>query len=904
MDIENIIKSLNTNSELIKNSVEWSDKNLKFEEKENTSKALKRSYNELEKIKNSLKEKPVVAVFGGSQVGKSYLVKSLLSEHKEPLFIEHNGEKYDFLSRINPPGGGAESTGLVTRFTIHNEVLDTNFPIKVKLLTPKDILLIILDSFYLDLNKLSFYQEISDIEQHLFQFENIKTDFYQNYLNEFDIEDCTKYFFDHFSKYEIAFDRFNKTKFFSRIGKIIEKTAPEKWSDVLGIMWNFNESLTTLFNKLIGGLIILDFEKVAYIEFEQILREEAILDVAKLSTLYSDTKNIKVKLPSNNVRAISQSLMTALISELILKISDKILDQKPFLEKTDLLDFPGARTRMNIDYENIAKESNIEGMLLRGKVSYLFNKYSDEMNITNLLFCIKDHLNDVNEIPNLLESWINKNIGNNPENRKKVLENAKIPPLFIVLTFFNNQLKFDSDNDSGYEVDYTILNKKWEKRFIRFFENEIVTPSRDWHKNWTGLDQSFKNFYLLRDFKYSEDSFEGFEQNKEELKIKDDRTLYLSKLKESFINYEFVKKHIDNTEALWDASTSLNQDGSKYIIQSLNEVASNKTKITNGIIKLNTETNKTIELLEKHIKSDEVEKIKNQKLSNLVDFQFDFTRCFTNNESAFVEFIEFLLLNPKDLYHLINQNDFKFVINSKENNGFVSDLQMLIPGLNNCTNADMVYEILMKEWKFDKKEMIDEKLQKYNIQIEDLLTSFQNQSQAIFYTDLILDYWKSRINIEHIKGLKLNLSDQYIDFLVEHCLYIIDKKEIRKKIIQVIDEASNLIEFGNKFNTYIAESACLIFNEVIINFDINLVSNEELSPEFLAKRNRKTEEDFENLFDLNERDAASIFTHKFRNWFDHFRESVMINAGVITYDTEANDRLIRIVSSFNTIPQN
>jgi hypothetical protein len=904
MEVEKIINNINANASLVKKAIDWSFNNLKYDEKEQTTKLLKRTYNEFEKVKNSLNEKPVIAVFGASQVGKSYLIKSLLSEPNQPLNIEYNGEKYDFISRINPSGGGAESTGLVTRFTIHEDVIDNSFPIKVKLLTPKDILLIILDSFYLDLKKFSFHQEVAEIESHLFKFENEKNDYYQDFLNEFDIEDCTKYFYDHFSKYEIIFDRFEKTRFFSRIGKIIEKYQPNKWSDILSIMWNYNEKLTKLFNTLIEGLVELEFNKYGYIEFNQVLREEAILDVQKLDTLFIDQKQIKVKLNDNTIKEVSQSLMTALIAELVLKIPNQIVNDKPFLEKTDLLDFPGARTRLDIEYEDIVKDKNLEKMLLRGKVSYLFNKYSDEMNVTNLLFCINDNQNEVKEIPYLLENWIHKNIGTDPDKRAKVIGTSPIPPLFVVNTFFNKQLKFDIDNNSGFESDYNILNSKWNLRFNRLFEDGIVTKSKDWNINWIGQNQSFKNFYLLRDYKFSDDIFDGFESNGMETSVKSSRALYMSKLKESFLNYDFTKNHILEREKLWDNATSINKDGSTSIIENLSKVANNKTKVVNSIIKVNNEVDHSRNLLTKFIKSDEVEKIKKQKLSKILDFEMQMVSAFRKNQTVFIDFIENMLIAPYELYEQLNKSNFKFEVKKDDKNLFVEYLIINYPELSSCNNNEMAYDVLKKGMYLNSHNEVDEYLNRYNIEVKDLLKSENLQSKAIFYADLILNHWKGKMSFDNIQKLNLGLSNDFIDFLVEHLTFLIEKKNIRSKIIQLIDNATNIIEFDNSLNTYISESSCLIFNEVLLNFDTNLVPSEELSPNFLLNRTMKTEADFDSLFQSNARNINQIFSHKYRKWFENLKESVTINSGIITYDTEANDDLIKIVNNLINIENN
>ena len=77
-----------------------------------------------------------------------------------------------------------------------------------------------------------------------------------------------------------------------------------------------------------------------------------------------------------------------------------------------MLDFPGARSRLELNIDTI-QEDAVPDMYLRGKVAYLFNKYSADYEINNLLFCQNDKQLDVNEIPTLLNDWIANNIGKN-----------------------------------------------------------------------------------------------------------------------------------------------------------------------------------------------------------------------------------------------------------------------------------------------------------------------------------------------------------------------------------------------------------------------------------------------------------------------------------------------------------
>jgi hypothetical protein len=78
-DISSIKNNINEKIQVIDKTISWVDSNLKYEEKSNLLLTLKSSSNTLRKIKSKIDSKPVIAVFGASQVGKSYLIKNLLS---------------------------------------------------------------------------------------------------------------------------------------------------------------------------------------------------------------------------------------------------------------------------------------------------------------------------------------------------------------------------------------------------------------------------------------------------------------------------------------------------------------------------------------------------------------------------------------------------------------------------------------------------------------------------------------------------------------------------------------------------------------------------------------------------------------------------------------------------------
>jgi hypothetical protein len=106
---------------------------------------------------------------------------------------------------------------------------------------------------------------------------------------------------------------------------------------------------------------------------------------------------------------ISLAELTVLTAELYVPLSAPTTE--PLFEQVDLLDFPGYRGRMSIDAFG-AKSAESEGgsrlaeLILRGKVAYLFERYTEnqEMNVWCLHASAKQ--SDVTDVGDALNEWI------------------------------------------------------------------------------------------------------------------------------------------------------------------------------------------------------------------------------------------------------------------------------------------------------------------------------------------------------------------------------------------------------------------------------------------------------------------------------------------------------------------
>jgi hypothetical protein len=915
-DIQDIKSFAENNIKLLDKGISWTENNLKYEEKSNILLKIKNSKNLLQRIKNSIEDKPVIAVFGASQVGKSYLIKNLLSTENTPFEIINDEVKYDFLEEINPPGTGAESTGVVTRFTIDKPISNIEFPIEIKLHSIKDVLIILIDTFYLDLKRIKTPFNTSQIDEQLKVFESNYEISIQNHLTEFDVLEIKSYIENHLEKYSLLFEAMNSIYFFERLGKIIDGFSGNQWDDLFSVLWSKNKSLSKLFNLFIENIGSFSFKEKAFIPFEAVLRgQHEILDVKRLKEIYDSNKEITILKENGDKVNVKLGVLAALTKELVFSVPDSLVHDKPFLEKSDLLDFPGARSRLSLEYEDI-NEDVISDMFLRGKVSYLFNKYTDECNINNLLFCTNDKLLDVNELPSILENWIHKNIGSTIQQRSETLKDIDCPPLFLIYTFFNNQLKYDLTNDINFKENPQSLNYKWDTRFKRFFKNEIVTQSRNWDINWIKDKHVFNNMYILRDFKYSNDTFEGFELNKKEVNLRAEREDFIKELRTSFINYDFVKEHFVNPELTWEEATEVNKNGSQTIINNLNKVSSNHAKINYYIGKINELISEIKNSLSKYAHIEDIEKRRETLMHQVNSFQFSFNPLLIKDTFSFEKFIEKLSLKPEDLFNLLNQN---IVIDASNNtdNQLNEDNIILTtyPELQNASTYDDAIEILKNELWLETKEDVEKFLNSKGINLERIFIRQKPKSKSEIYISILLNDWKERIsNKEEFNYFATN-NILFSDIMVvtSHLEQIMTTRKIEEHLVKIIDDVVSEVELNQGIEDFIAEMVSAAINDVVINFDMNYIDSEtmlEVNDQSILSMNRffsskKADIEYnelDKLFDQDKyKDSKLIMLQKYNKWIESLRTSMLINCGFAKYDIRANTELLNLISDLNVL---
>ena len=146
-----MIHDIDQHIKIINDTLAWAQE---YHKESFPTEQLKEFRRRLLKIRKALVGNCSAAAYGESQVGKSYLMSSLLSSANHPFVIENNGREYSFIDELNPSGGNnakIESTGVITRFTIRKDNHTKDNFVKIINLSVVDVILLLADSYYNDI---------------------------------------------------------------------------------------------------------------------------------------------------------------------------------------------------------------------------------------------------------------------------------------------------------------------------------------------------------------------------------------------------------------------------------------------------------------------------------------------------------------------------------------------------------------------------------------------------------------------------------------------------------------------------------------------------------------------------------------------------------------------------------
>ncbi|THB64316.1 MAG: type III effector HopL1 [Desulfovibrio sp.] len=649
-------------------AVDWVGRNRDVVRNESDSLAtqLRKSARFFRKCARAAERKMCVGVFGPSQAGKSYLISALAQGADGRLLADFDGEVQDFIKEINPEGG-KESTGLVTRFTLTPpDSLPSGYPVQLRLLSEMDIVKILANTYYSDF----LHEEPPDVKAMaaaVRELRHRKQPSRTGLLDQDDMEDLRDYVSKNF-RTSPRVQALEKV-FWPRAVEIAPYLSPSDRAKLFSQLWDGADQFTDLYRRLYAALESLGFAEQAYCPLSALIpREDSIIDVATLSGLGAGHgADLMLATAQGKTITLPKSEVTALTAELTIVMVDKPDD---FFDHTDMLDFPGYRSRLQIAdiREELQKGGMLENFFLRGKVAYLFERYCEERELTSMLLCIGPGNQEVQTLPAVIDEWVRASHGQTPETRT-----GKPISLYFVLTKFDMEFQ---EKKGATESDESRWTTRLQASLLDFFGKQ-----HEWPVNWD-ITGAFKNLFWLRNPNVKAKEIFTYD-GEVEVGPRQDQAEYVERLRGGYLANPEVERHFADPEKAWQAAMTVNDGGVTYLREQLRPLCNPELKRSQIRSNVKEYAERLSSRLAQYFRSDDKEEERRKKAELAKKLSAILARCIESQR--FGELLGELQLADHDLYDLYFHSD-----GDETGNGGEEASQPDLPGLSEAGIGETV----------------------------------------------------------------------------------------------------------------------------------------------------------------------------------------------------------------------
>ena len=503
------------------------------------------------RIRESAQRPVALGVFGASQCGKSYLVSELVRGNEVSLSVmlnsvNQNPGSRDYLEEINP-AGGRESTALVTRFTTRPYRVVQGCSAYLRLLNVTDLIKIFLNGFLFECQS-DFMPTADELQKLRYSFRGASARGGGPLLSESDVWDLQDYARRHFHNQFLRM--LEDINYWGILNEEIRFLPADQQISYLEWLWGKFPKITEIFRFLQKELGTLGGEVVGIYDDALLPRTNSIIDVQRLSAVMKPgNRKCAIALANGGQVSMDSSTLCALTSELILQANTS--DSESVLRRFDVLDFPGARARAQVfDQNRLASDHEaLVEVFLRGKVAYLFDRYSDDRDVTALLLCQEGGPQEAKSLPYMVNKWVEWSQGKEPLQR-----NGKEPLLFHVFT------KFDMDLVRKRGEDPSV---RWDSRLKTNFA-DFMGRAGSWVMEWDE-QRAFQNCYWVRNPGVQQTVF-GRDKEGQEF-VRDEEQL--AEIFAQYLANENVKRHFKDPKEAWNRAAAPGQSGIQFLVEKL-----------------------------------------------------------------------------------------------------------------------------------------------------------------------------------------------------------------------------------------------------------------------------------------------------------------------------------------------
>lgn len=547
---------------------------------ETLQKQLRRQAVEARRLATAAARPMSVGVFGASQMGKSFLIGKLITPSDRPIDVVFgkgaDAVRQDFLQKVNPEGGN-ETTGLVTRFSLRSFDTPPGNPVVLRLLREVDIVKIIANTFLFDCKGQYRIQirpghgdqdpEIDNRTPNAQSLAALSGGMVAGKaplpgMSIEDVYELREYFENALPDHLLAKEEYES--YWLMLETHLPGQDTEGRARLLEPLWARLEEFTALYVQLKRALDTLRHPYHMYTSLAALAdRRHGVLHVDTLRALDDDETGQSLTVIADNgaMATLPMPVVTALTAELCVTLANA---PWPFFTHTDLLDFPGARSRENKavhDFLRSPDELRARSYcFLRGKVAVLFDNYAADLDLNVMLLCASNENHNVTSLPGLMRDWINRTHGDDPAKRQ-----GRMTGLFYCLT------KGDTMFEQKVGAEAPVQSR---------MENNLG-PYPGWINEWHP-GQPFDNIFLVRNPGYLDRGLFIYDKEPEgapkgfipdELGLTADFASYLEgDFRRMYLSEPLVNRHIAEPELRLDEMLRLNDGGTSYLAGKLGPV--------------------------------------------------------------------------------------------------------------------------------------------------------------------------------------------------------------------------------------------------------------------------------------------------------------------------------------------
>ncbi|MGO9109381.1 MAG: virulence factor SrfC family protein [Thermoguttaceae bacterium] len=525
------------------------------------------------------------AAYGASQVGKSLFMGQVLrpqSENYCPIGGDETlGEpayykNLSFDNDLNPQCGSQEATALVTRFTTKDRIgagVSPQYPVMVRALTRAEWLRVLARGFHAECKTPATTWQQTELET---LFEDLARKFPDQQVDRkwrMDILDAFSYM--------RAVDRrgFQATE--AVINGLLSRypLSEDGYVAVAGaLFWDNWPTLTALFVKIASFLkritlgnhdpaIFCHWAGVRFLLDSQRSKvyerpNSKIWNHVAWSDIYLTPKEKYFVLeyrPNSGMGNEELETIQAGMLELVMPVLPHRLSEewRKVIEQMDFLDVPGMRAvRTGIEQGKRTSADSLEEQMeivKRGKVSYLFERFVDELQIQTLFLLLRGGNLEVKaQMKYHVEKWGRARYG---EKVWPLRVQDEIPALFIGM--------------SGLDEEFRNREIFAEKILYDTRLNSILDTLGNVLTDFGGKGKAFTNVYPIR--------YPGTWDTNEEQRLADNPEKW-DRARKAFLESELVKTYVRDPAVRWDTAMRDGDGGQSLISMGIRAVTSADAK--------------------------------------------------------------------------------------------------------------------------------------------------------------------------------------------------------------------------------------------------------------------------------------------------------------------------------------